>query len=138
MYFLLCHRYLHSPYQETLPLTFLPRLIHPHHSDLNLETGTTGPVPAFGSLMHPVFPHCEVYHTSFLNVHMSSPLDCKLNGVGDQACILHQWPLGPGTGPDIQSEVLGGGGVRKRKKSEMLTKERTPAREGSGGEGRNS
>lgn len=35
---------------------------------------------------------------------LSSPLDCKLSGVGHQARVLHRWLPWPGSEPGTQSE----------------------------------
>lgn len=64
---------------------------------------------------------------------MASSLDCKLNRVGDQACIVQQPLSGPSTEPGIQSEVRGGG-EREKEVRETPTKEHQQRREDEGEE----
>lgn len=142
MYSLFRHRYLHSSHQEAPHWHTLPP-IHLHHSDLNLETGPAGPSPSL-----PLDPQCTLYFpvvefiTLAFQMSTSSPRGCKLNRVGDQACVLHQRLSGPSTEPGIQSEVGGGGeSEKKSKKRETPTKEhqqRSEDKQGGRGGERNS
>lgn len=104
---LLCPRHLQPPPPETLPST-PPPLIPPHHSDLNLWKQS---LRSHRLEFRPLDPQCALYFPivefialRLLNAHMSSPLDCKFHGVGDQSSILHRRLSGCSTGPGIQSE----------------------------------
>lgn len=105
---------------------FLPGsspLTHPSPNSSSPFRSQLGNWPC-GSQSLPLDPQCTLHFpivefiTLAFQMSTSSPQDCKLNRVGDQACVLHQQLSGPSTEPDIQSEVGGRGEKREKRERE--------------------